>query len=126
MKMILAAMAAFLALTGAAAAQTNWIQQPLEGGCTIGVVSPSDQPSTWDGVCVPGEPISGPGNFSISFAPSGRRVVMTATFVDGVPDGDAVISVFSIATNDKIEEHRMTFVRGCMAGREDCTPLPPR
>lgn len=124
--MILAAMAAFLAMGGAAAAQTNWIQQPLEGGCTIGVVSPSSQPSTWDGACVPGEPISGPGNFSLSFEPTGRLVVMNATFVDGVPDGDAVISVYSMATNEKIEEHRITFVRGCMVGREDCTPLPAR
>ncbi|MDZ4690457.1 hypothetical protein [Terricaulis sp.] len=132
MKTLLAAAAAILITTGAAAAEeaqtppTLWYQAPIESGCTVAVVEPMRTPSEWTGACTPGSPISGEGDFRLRFEESGRLLVMRATFVDGAPDGPAVIRVYSLATDEQIEEHRITFVRGCVQGRPDCTPLPAR
>ena len=130
MKYFIAAFISLALLPAVAAAQnapaaSPWYQEPIAGGCTVALVAPMNRPAEWDGACTPGEPISGPGNFRMRFEDSGRLVVMRTTFVDGAPHGDTLFEVFSLTTNEKIEEHRVVFERGCLAGADDCTPLPP-
>lgn len=126
---LLLALALSLALAAPAAAQERrWAEYRIEGGCLIVLRRPlaEDVTATWTPNCVQGQPVSGRGQLSFAYASTGRTVVLEATFVAGVPHGDATMIGVTTATGEVYHRERANFDMGCDTRGSGCIPYAGR
>lgn len=116
-------------------AQRGWRREPLQGGCAamFEFATPAEMTVSWDGACIPGKLISGPGALRVDLknAPAQavfRTITLQATFVSGVPDGRGRITMINPAGQST--ELQMFYRMGCAIEDDgeleaDCTPYAP-